>query len=171
MVQALRADNKEVPGYLNGLALTYDNPNIKEVAFAMFCYWTGEMELGAIRGVVNTEAGHYSGREVTRVWYDSKALPLENLIQRAQEVKCADAVYVPANQSVPTQSRLKIQTFKESGYHKASKSDQKKQIQGFNFKGVSLSPYQLTKFNSFYRRDRNRAASFLSSNQKKVLFP
>jgi hypothetical protein len=50
----------------------------KRVAFAQSCFWTGEMKLGQIEGVVRTEAGFIGGREVTLVEYASEQLALED---------------------------------------------------------------------------------------------
>ncbi|GAB5369203.1 hypothetical protein AAMO2058_001385400 [Amorphochlora amoebiformis] len=45
---------------------------IKEVQLAMGCYWTGEGRLGAVRGVVSTQAGSCPGHfETVLVRYDS----------------------------------------------------------------------------------------------------
>ena len=44
-----------------------NNPATKRVAFAQSCFWTGEMKLGQIEGVVRTEAGFIGRREVTLV--------------------------------------------------------------------------------------------------------
>lgn len=48
----------------------------KRVAFAQSCFWTGEMKLGQIEGVVRTEAGYLKGREVTLVDYSPERISL-----------------------------------------------------------------------------------------------
>jgi hypothetical protein len=94
MCRALEKTGKDIPVYLHGLALEYDNPHLKEVVLAMYCFWTGEMKLGGINGVVKTEAGFLRHREVTRVWYDETLISLMELVGKAAKVQCADRVYV-----------------------------------------------------------------------------
>ena len=79
MSEALQTVHKKVPPYLIGLAQEYDYENIDDATFGMYCFWTGEMNLGSIEGVVKTEAGFFDGREVTRVWYHNQTLSLDEL--------------------------------------------------------------------------------------------
>ena len=68
--------------------LLADQPSTKpsaRVAFAQYCFWTGEMELGQIAGVLRTEAGYFQGREVTLVDYDPAQVSLESLVHRARQ--------------------------------------------------------------------------------------
>ena len=69
---------------MTGLAQEYDYENIDDAAFGMYCFWTGEMNLGSIEGVVKTEAGFLDGREVTRVWYHNQALSLDELARQSR---------------------------------------------------------------------------------------
>ena len=50
---------------------------IARVAFAQYCFWTGEMKLGQIEGVVRTEAGYFQGQEVTLVEYEPARISLD----------------------------------------------------------------------------------------------
>ncbi|MDF1849611.1 MAG: thioredoxin family protein [Verrucomicrobiales bacterium] len=56
MVDALAAVDREVPGYLEALAGKAASTHAEDVAFAMFCFWTGERKLEAIEGVLMTDA-------------------------------------------------------------------------------------------------------------------
>ncbi len=62
-----------------------NKPATKRVAFAQSCFWTGEMKLGQIEGVVRTEAGFFKGREVTLVEYAPERIALEALARQAGE--------------------------------------------------------------------------------------
>ena len=62
-----------------------EQPSMKpsaRVAFVQYCFWTGEMELGQIAGVLRTEAGYFQGREVTLMDYDPAQVSLESLAHR-----------------------------------------------------------------------------------------
>jgi hypothetical protein len=165
---------KDIPLYLHGLALEYDNPHLKEVVLAMYCFWQGEMKLGGINGVVKTEAGFLRHREVTRVWYDETLISLMDLVGEASKVQCADKVYVENKDAVKTlknikHSSLKIETFNESEYKKAPGSDQKKQAQGSVFMNLNLTQFQMTKINAFIRIDPGKLEKYLSHRQKAQL--
>jgi ABC-type phosphate transport system auxiliary subunit len=136
----------------------------------MFCFWTGEMNLGGIEGVVKTQAGFLRGREITRVWYDDRLISYEDLVRKAAAFECADVVFI---NSADERERLKtikelqlsVQLFDEKKYRKAGTSDQKKQIQGTVFMDLGLTPFQLTKINAFARKNSGKALTFLSPKQ------
>jgi len=169
MIAALEKHGQEVPSYLN----EFRTRELNHVAFSMYCYWTGEMELGGIKGVYQTETGHFDGSEVTRVWYDPSEILLPSLATKAEAVKCANSVYLDSNAEVKALNdqlkRLTVKRFSESGYHRASASDQKKQIEQSPFLKLGLSQYQLTKVNAFARKDYQRALGYLSPSQRAAL--
>jgi hypothetical protein len=51
----------------------------------MYRFWTGEMLLGQLDGVVTTEAGFMSGREMVLVRYEPAIISLPNLIAAAEK--------------------------------------------------------------------------------------
>lgn len=173
MKRALHAANRPVPRYLQALAIERDVSKHKRSAFAMFCYWVGEYELGKIEGVVSTEAGWLEGREVTLVNYHEDQLALPQLAQKAADVKCARKVFAPTEQErqmlTSSSTRLVVGTL-DDRYRKAKPSDQKKQIERWDLSGVpGLTPMQLTKLNAFAPDDRQRALSWLSPRQRRAL--
>jgi hypothetical protein len=117
----------------------------KRVAIAQYCFWTGEMKIGAMEGVVRTEAGFLKGNEVTLVDYDPGKISLENLTCNAKAAGVATRVFESLD-----------------GYRKAPESDQKRQIQGTKYAKLRLTPEQATKVNAFARTDTARADAFLS---------
>jgi hypothetical protein len=170
MAETLSKAGKTVPLYLEGLALENNNPDMKDAVFAMFCFWTGEMKLGGIRGVVKTEAGFLDRREVTRVWYDESRISLEDLARRASDLRCADAVFVKTRGERKTLKTmhgpgLRTDIFDERQYRKAGSTDQKRQIQGSIFTHLNLTQYQLTKVNAIARQNRVEALDYLSPRQ------
>lgn len=127
----------------------------KLVALSQHCFWTGELNLGGIEGVVKTEAGWLKGAEVTLVHYDESRIAEDTLVAEAKKRSCANEVFRGAD--------LK-------GYRPARESDQKRQLQGTAFANLpGLTAYQRTKLNAFARTDRNRAKTFLSPRQAAAL--
>ena len=172
MMEALEAADREVPLYLSSLAVEYDTNNLRTAVFGMYCFWTGEYELGSIAGVVATEAGFYRGREVTLVTYHNQQLALTDLIGEAADRECARTVYLDA-ESTAVQSRLKVKQFDPSKYRPAPASDQKKQLQRWltGHKDLHLTMLQLTKLNSFLPDDPEAMLQWLSPRQLNQLGP
>lgn len=167
MISTLTKAKRPVPAYLKLLA-TEHSPRLKQAVFSMYCFWTGEMALGQIDGVVTTEAGFMGGREVTLVRYDPTVVSLPNLIAAAEKVECANAVHVPATDLADAKaSRLNVGTI--AGYRAAPASDQKKQLSGTAAEKLSLSPSQATKVNAWLRVDLAKAQSFLAPSQTRQL--
>ena len=89
MIQALKAAKRPVPKYLEALA--QQSTDGKAVAaFAMPCFWSGEVALGGIEGVVATEAGWLERREVVLVTYCTDAVALEDLVKKSHGSEVRD---------------------------------------------------------------------------------
>jgi hypothetical protein len=95
MLVALEKSNLAIPTYLALLREEFQSKALgtKTVTLSMYCFWTGEKELGKLPGVVATEAGFMAGREVVSVEYNPRLLSFENLIESGSKVKCADGVF------------------------------------------------------------------------------
>jgi hypothetical protein len=96
MTKALGQRGQSVPGYLALLQeeMTAYQRGTATASLSMYCFWTGEKQLGQLSGVVATQAGFMDGREVVRVTYDPAVLPFEELVEAGQSARCADGVYV-----------------------------------------------------------------------------
>jgi len=145
-----------------------DKSATRRVAFAQHCFWTGEMKLGQIEGVVRTEAGFFKGREVTLVEYAPDRLTLEDLARQARQAGVADAVHLDAGAqrsltAVPAGPLL------DGSYRAARASDQKKQIQGTPFARLQLSPENATKVNAFARENPGKAVQWLTPLQREEI--
>ena len=169
MVQALDAARRPVPRYLQVLVLENQSPEIARCAFAMPCFWTGEMELGKIDGVVCTEAGFLGGNEVVLVRYDPEILSLRALMDKAKSARCALTVYASGTdlksvKGIPT-------GLLDGRYRKAPESDQKKQLSRWPAlqRLPNLSDMQKTKLNASMGSDRARALEWLSPRQRRAL--
>ncbi len=92
LILALKAAKRPVPKYLELLAAEYNAKQQQRATFSMYCYWTGEKNLGAIEGVTATKIGHLQGREVVEVEYDAAKLTFNDLLKRASRMRCAQNV-------------------------------------------------------------------------------
>jgi hypothetical protein len=163
MVQSLETAGRPVDDALRRLAglPAASTPAPEEAAFAQACFWTGEMRLGQIEGVIRTEAGFIGGREVTRVAYDPARITFPQLVRAARARGVADQVYAATEAQ-----RAGIEGGAErldASYRKAPESDQKKQLQGTPAEHWTLTPEEATKVNAFIRTDPRRAAGFVQS--------
>ncbi len=122
----------------------------QRVAFSQYCFWTGEMRLGAIDGVVRTEVGFLDGQEVTVVDYDEGKISLADLTAKAKAAEVAVRVYTSFD-----------------GYRKAPASDQKRQLQGTKYAKLHLTAEQATKVNAFARSEPETAEKFLQTRTSK----
>ena len=91
------------------------------VALSQHCFWTGELVIGGLSGVIKTEAGWLKGREVTLVDFDPEVISQKTLISSARAKSCADQAYADSELV---------------GYRAARESDQKRQLQGTRFAKV-----------------------------------
>ena len=96
MISALTMEGHPIPQYLKLLhqELTANEGNTEQTTLSMFCFWTGEKELGKLEGVVHTEAGFMNGHEVVNVYFDPQQIELTDIIREGQSSQCADEVYV-----------------------------------------------------------------------------
>lgn len=169
MIAALERAGRPAPRYLVAAAVELDRPRIAEASFSQACFWTGERLLGAVPGVVGTEAGWLDGHEVTRVRYHRDRVSLEELVRHAAASGAADAVYLDEGddrgRARAVGSSLEVRE-PSSRYRKASASDQKRQIAGTPFAALELSPMQRTKVNAFARTDLDAALGWLTPDQR-----
>jgi hypothetical protein len=167
MVAVINKAGRVVPPYLELLAEEHSSA-LRQAVFSMSCFWRGEVELGKIAGVIMTEAGFLNGHEVTLVNYAPHVITLAALIAGAEQVQCANAVWVPAADLANAKaSRLKVAVM--SGYRPAPAEDQKKQLQGTASAALNLQGSQATKVNAWVRVDKAKALSFLSPWQRAQL--
>lgn len=161
MKKALKKAKQPIPDALDLVSLENEQEHHRLAAFSMFCYWTGEAELGKIDGVISTEAGWLDGHEVTLVKYHQKRVSLEKLTEQAVAVDCARGVYLPDGATVQKKAKgIKYGTLDDS-YRIAKQSDQKKQLQGLKIVSQKFTPAQLTKLNAWARSDRDVFQSYL----------
>jgi len=152
--------NSQSPAKQNQAKITKaaDKMQTSKLAICQYCFWTGELKIGAIDGVTQTEAGFMDGREVTLVKYDPKVVTVEKILKQAKADGVATGIYLEDPSKLPGSKKF-------TGYRAAPKSDQKKQIQGTIFAGLDLTPEQATKVNAFARSNPQKAMKYLTPNQ------
>lgn len=131
----------------------------KRLALCQACFWNGEMKIGAIPGVLRTEAGFFDGREVTLAEYDPNLTSLAEIVKKAEAEGVASAVYLDDPEELPGSKKL------TSAYRTAPADDQKKQIQGTPFAKLDLTHEQATKVNAYARKDPDKALEYLTEAQ------
>ncbi len=77
---ALQVEDLEVPAYLTLLEdeLLAAQTGTESAVFSMYCFWTGEKEIGKLDGVLETQAGFMNGREVVKVKFDPEKIAYKN---------------------------------------------------------------------------------------------
>jgi hypothetical protein len=172
MIEALDVAGRRVPRYLAVVSYEGDQARQKQAAFAQSCFWSGEVALGRIPGVITTEAGFIEGREVTLVRYRPDLVSLDSLVERAAAAGMADKVYLPVGErrkelkgrdGAPAMGSL------DGSYRPAPDSDQKRQIRDSVFARIDLSPMQRTKVNAFATVDMQEALAWLTPGQLSML--
>jgi hypothetical protein len=174
MIKTLEQSRRPVPGYLQAIAAeSKDTAQLKLAGFAMNCFWTGEMRLGQIDGVMRTEAGWFDGREITLVRFDPAVISFTQLSDQAAEIDCAHKVYVTAEADLAVARKSGWFTVGklDSTYRSAAQSDQKKQLQSTPFAKLDLSPVQRTKVNAWVRTEPGKALDWLTPSQRSRLRP
>ncbi len=143
----------------------------ERVAFAQYCFWTGEMTFGQFDGVVRTEAGYFQGHEVTLVDFDPARISLKELAGKAKKAGVGDRIYLPAG--TPAAGReiagVTVGAPLDQTYRTAPASDQKKQLEGTPYAHLKLTPEQATKVNAFARTDPAKTSEYLAPAQRAQL--
>lgn len=174
LAEALKAAGKPVPTYLTKVLIPESQTRRKTVVLAMYCFWTGEARLGALDGVLTTDAGFYDRHEVVRVSYDPTKISLPQLIAEAEKMECANGVYLTdANdrQVATTVAKNPVKNFVAADYRSAPASDQKRQLRGdLRWSKLNLTPMQWTKVNAAVGRRRVRDLPlWLTPRQQKMI--
>ena len=148
MKESLVSRGESIPGYMNLLEQELSakrTGSLKEKHFQMFCFWTGEKQLGKVDGVLNTESGFMKHGEVVKVTYDATVVSEAELESYAKRNSFRpvdpDKTYRPASRDIH--------------YY----------LKHTDYKYLPLTPLQQTKINSALGSRKN-PNYYLSPRQK-----
>lgn len=96
MILSLQIARVEIPEYLRLLEeeLSAREQGLAEANLSMYCFWSGEKNLGQLEGVIETQAGFMNGKEVVQVKYDPEKIALPAIVEHGAKTGCADQVFV-----------------------------------------------------------------------------
>lgn len=147
MAKALQVCGKPIPEYMMILRQElYAVNQTQEAYYKMYCFWSGEKQLGSQEGVINTQAGFMNG-EVVKVTYNKKYTSKDQL----------DA-FAKKNQMQPV----------AKAQFKWSEKDEDYYLQRSPFAQLELTPIQRTKINSALGLGKD-PLPYLSPSQKEQL--
>ena len=131
MQTALTQKKAAIPKYMHLLQSELSaakSNSIETTYFTMYCFWSGEKQLGAMDGVLYVESGFMRGKEVVKVKYDKNLTTEKEIAKQALQYKIA-----------PIE--------KDGSYTLAAK-DLHYYLQQTNYKYLPLTELQRTKINS-----------------------
>jgi len=149
--EALSVRGSPIPPYLDILEQEIrasTSNNIKEIYFKMYCFWTGEKQLGKLDGVVDVESGFIDRSEVVKVTYNSSFVNKSELTTYAKT--------------------LDFQPIKTSEAYKTATKDVHYYLSHSDYKYLPLSTIQKIKINSALG-SKQRPEVYLSPKQLKWL--
>ncbi|NRB54140.1 MAG: thioredoxin family protein [Saprospiraceae bacterium] len=170
MIIALKRSGKEVPPYLQLLEqeLFAQQQGTEEATLSMYCFWTGEKNLGALEGVVETQPGFMNGREVVQVAFDPSLISYEQLVGEAQKAQCASHVYADdaeqKKKATAVVGKSKVQSLGKFRLDGEPKYYMSKTV----YKYLPMTTIQATKANSLIGQGK-RPESVLSPRQIALL--
>ncbi len=134
----------------------------------MYCFWTGERELGKLKGVVATEPGFMDRREVVNVYFNPATIDLEEIVAHGAGVKCGDAVYTyDESQRRKARKKLDASRVRESKTFRID-SEPKYYLSKTNYQYLPMSPMQATKANALVGQRQDPSPVF-SPRQLEIL--
>ena len=140
------ASNNLIPEYFELLQSEYSAQDLRETHLSMYCFWSGEKNLGNLEGVLATKAGFMNGAEVVKIKYDASQLKEEELISYAADKRCADGVFTNDQRELKAAKKLKIKT-KEKGKFRPD-SQPKYYTYNSDYKYLPMSSLQALKVNT-----------------------
>lgn len=159
MLQALDYSNQLAPAYLEllGKELAAKAKGTETATVAMSCYWSGEGKLGAVDGIVATQAGFMGGREVVNIEYNPADLSYTELLETAQKNQCTNHVYTTDSE----QQKIAASTLSPSKVSQKKQfrlaHDPKYYLSRTHYQYVPMTPLQATRANTLVGQRRSPA--------------
>ena len=157
MRAALKAAGAKIPPWM---ALAVPPATTQTATFGMYCFWSGEVAIGALDGVRSTRAGFLDGHEVVEVTYDPSVIAFERLYSAAKAAGQADRVFA----RTAAQAKAVAGAQRTDAPIRVSQKDDKYQMRRHPLAGVPMSDAQRTKVNAAIGRGKD-PRPFLSPRQ------
>lgn len=143
MVRGLEGADRNVPGYLEVLEreLTAEP---RTTTFSMYCFWSGEVKLSALEGVISTRPGFAAGREVVDVVWDGRRTTLEGLARAARKSGAASGLVARTPAESRAAERAGLEAVESDAKTRYSAKDDKYQIRRSALAFVPMTPAQAT---------------------------
>lgn len=162
---ALLASNQIAPKYLNLLHQELSD-NTEEAVLSMYCFWTGEKEIGSIQGVQFTQAGYMNGTEVVKISYDPDQISYAELVSESSKKRCADKVYTNSNEEKSIAKNKNIPS-KDTNKYRVDRQD-KYYLSQTDYQSIPMLNIQATKANALVAQKQS-PADILSPRQLAIL--
>ena len=149
--EALTTRKTAIPQYINILEqeiTAQTAKHVNEAHFKMYCFWTGEKQLGKLDGVLDVESGFINHSEVVKVKYSSSLVSESELLIYAK--------------------KQGFQFINNATNYKTAVNDVHYYLMHSDFKYLPLSETQKTKINSALGSHKE-AEKYLSPTQLKWL--
>ncbi|KAA1242600.1 VPGUxxT family thioredoxin-like (seleno)protein, type 2 [Aquimarina sp. RZ0] len=148
MKQALLKKGKKIPEYMNLLEQELTTVDTEKAYYKMYCFWTGEKQLGQLPSVLHTESGFINYSEVVEVTFDAKEITKKEM-----------DTYARFNNMTPVSNEKSF---------RSSPKDIHYYLQHSKYKYLPLTTLQKTKINSALGGGKS-TEHLLSPKQKKWL--
>ena len=158
--------NNLIPPYLALLHQASASKDLRETHLAMYCFWSGEKNLGNLDGVIETQAGFMNGTEVVKIKYDANQLNEKELLAYASKRKCADALYSNDQREIYAAKNIKLKTEKKGKFR--ADTQPKYYIFKSDYKYLPMTSLQALKVNTALSNG-NVPDEYLSPRQLEVL--
>ena len=170
MTEALNAAKRKVPICLELVRLEHSKQT-EYATFAMHCYWEGEIQLGQLAGVKQTQSAWYNKKEIVNVSFDPALTSYEEIVKRALKVRCASSIFTRSEKQNEIAKRIagdRVESIDAKEFGKpAKKSDQKYYLKALPLQYVPMTETQKVRINSALGRRANPLI-YLNEEQKRM---
>ncbi len=148
---------EKTPNYLNLLCeeLIAEAEGTQTATLSMYCFWTGEGQLGQLEGVVATEPGFMNGREVVQVQFNPNIISFEKLVKAGSQVKCADQVFTNDNQQKTVAEKVLGKNKVADSNHFRLDQDRKYYLSRTIYRFVPMTPLQAARANALVGKGKS----------------